>query len=76
LNEDAQPVIAPSRKYPIQLREEISKKLEEMEKNEVIKKCDDTEASEWIDSLAFTLKANDELRMCLDPKHLNMAIKR
>ena len=76
LKEDAQPVIAPPRKYPIQLREEISKKLAEMEKDKVIVKCDDNEASEWVNSLAFSRKSNGELRMCLDPKHLNTAIKR
>ena len=76
LKTDAEPVVVPPRKYPIQLKEEIVKKLEELEKIKVITKCPDDESSEWIQALAFTRKASGELRICLDPKPLNKAIKR
>lgn len=76
LKEGAVPVVAPPRKYPIQLRDEIRMKLTEMEADGVIQKCDDDEASDWVNSLAFTRKANGDLRICLDPKHLNNAMKR
>lgn len=76
LKTDAEPVVAPPRKYPIQLKDEICKTLQEMEKMKVIMKCDDDEASEWVNQLAFSRKSSGELRICLDPKHLNKAIKR
>lgn len=76
LKPDSCPVIVPPRKYPIQLKEEIIKKIEELEEMKVVKKCPDDEPSDWIHALAFTRKASGELRVCLDPKPLNNAIKR
>ena len=76
LKPNAEPVVAPPRKYPIQLKEEICKKLSEMQQMGVITKCDDDESSEWVNQLAFSRKANGDLRICLDPKHLNAAMKR
>jgi hypothetical protein len=76
LKKDAEPVVTPPRKYPILLKREICEKLREMEQMGVILKCNDNEASEWVSSIAFSRKASGELRVCLDPKHLNAAIKR
>lgn len=76
LQSNAIPYVATPRKYPIQLREEICNKLKEMESMDVIEKCDDSIASEWVNSIAFARKSNGEIRVCLDPKHLNSVIKR
>ena len=76
LRPDSRPVVAAPRKYPINLREEICAKLEEMRKLGVIEKVDDNTPSEWVNSLAFSRKSNGELRICLDPRHLNNAVKR
>ncbi|XP_064100903.1 uncharacterized protein K02A2.6-like [Macrobrachium nipponense] len=70
------PVVVPPRKYPIQLRDEIIEKIQELENMGVVKKCPEDEASEWIHALAFTRKTSGELWVCLDPKHLNVALKR
>ena len=76
LKPDSSPVIVPPRKYPIQLKDEIIAKIEELEKMEVIKRCNEDETSDWIHALAFARKTSGELRICLDPKHLNSAMKR
>ena len=76
LKDDAVPNIAAPRRYPIQLKEEICSKLTELESLDIIKKCNDEDPSTWVSSLAFTRKKSGELRICLDPKHLNDAIKR
>lgn len=76
LKDDANPVVSPPRKYPIQLKDEICNKLQEMEKLGVIVKCDDDSTYDWINSLAFSRKVSGELRICLDPRNLNKAIKR
>ena len=34
------------------------------------------EPTDWVSSLAYSRKANGKLRICLDPKDLNAAIKR
>ena len=74
LREDAQPVVQPSRKYPIQLLEEIRTELEKMEDRGVITSI--TEPTDWVNALAFSRKASGGLRVCLDPRSLNQCIKR
>ncbi|ELT98417.1 hypothetical protein CAPTEDRAFT_203678 [Capitella teleta] len=59
LKKDAGPVVAPPRKYPIQLKDEICRSLQEMGSMGVIKKCNDDEASEWVNPLTFSRKATD-----------------
>ena len=76
LLDNAVPVVSPPRKYPIQLREEICNKLQEMEDLGVIEKCAGDDPCEWVNSIAFSRKASGELRVCLDPRNLNKAIKR
>ena len=48
--------------------------LDEMVENGVIRKID--EPTDWVNSLAYSRKQNGKLRICLDPKDLNKAIKR
>ena len=76
LKEDAVPHIAPRRKYPIQLRKDLVEKLGEMKELDVIEKVDDTESVDYLNSLACERKDTGELRVCMDPKFLNEAIKR
>lgn len=45
-----------------------------MEKLNVIQKID--EPTEWVSSLVIVDKRNGKLRVCLDPRDLNSAIKR
>ena len=76
LKDDAIPTVAPPRKYPIQLKDEICTKLKEMENLGVIAKCPDDMPCDWVNSLAFSRKASGEIRICLDPRNLNKSIKR
>ena len=45
-----------------------------MEKMEIIKRVN--EPTDWVNSMVVVEKPNGNLRICLDPKHLNKAIKR
>ncbi|KAK7087114.1 hypothetical protein V1264_021204 [Littorina saxatilis] len=74
LKENAQPVIQPPRKYPIQLLPEIKAELEKMQKSGVIVPVE--EPTDWVNSLAFSRKSSGGIRICLDPKDLNKSIKR
>ena len=76
LRAGAQSHVAAPRRYPVHLKAEICRKLSEMEDLGVIVKCDDASASDWVNQLAFSRKTNGDLRICLDPRHLNKAIKR
>ncbi|CAC5406179.1 unnamed protein product [Mytilus coruscus] len=69
------PVINPPRKIPAALREKLKGTLKEMEDKEVIRKVD--EPTDWVNSLVVVEKPKTgKLRICLDPRNLNKAIKR
>ena len=74
LKENSKPVIHPPRKYPIQLLPEITEEIKKMKDMGVIEKVDGP--TDWVNSLAFSRKSSGGLRVCLDPKDLNKAIKR
>ncbi|XP_033731746.1 uncharacterized protein K02A2.6-like [Pecten maximus] len=68
------PVVHPPRRVPVALRDKLSKELVRMESTGVIEKVD--EPSDWVNSMVLVEKPNGKLRICLDPKDLNGAIKR
>ncbi len=68
------PVVHACRKVPFALREKLKEELARMEKLDVIKRID--EPTDWVSSLVIVLKKNGSLRICLDPRDLNRAIKR
>ena len=68
------PVIHPPRRVPEALREPLKKELEALVQQGIITKVD--EPTDWVNSLVCVTKSNGTLRLCLDPKDLNRAIKR
>ncbi len=73
---DVEPVIRPARKYPIHLKPEIQDEINKMVELDVIEPVPMGECTEWLSALAFSRKDSGKLRVCLDPKDLNEAIKR
>ena len=75
LDPNAIPVVHPPRRVPIALRDRLKLELQNMEKQQVIVKV--TEPTEWVNSMVAAEKPRTgKLRVCLDPKDLNKAIKR
>ncbi len=68
------PVVHPCRKVPFALKQQLKEELDRMESLGVIQKID--EPTEWVSSLVIVDKKNGKLRICLDPRDLNRAIKR
>ena len=68
------PVIHAPRRCSIHLKDEVKDELDNMERLGVISKV--TEPTDWVSSLVYSRKSNNKLRICLDPKDLNTAIKR
>ena len=68
------PVINPPRTVPAALRDRVKEELDDMEKRGVVRKVE--EPTDWVNSMAIVEKPNGSLRICLDPRHLNKAIKR
>ena len=68
-----QPVIHAPRKVPVALREKVKTELERMVEMNVIEK--QTEPTDWVSSMVCVVRPN-KLRICIDPRDLNRAVKR
>ena len=74
LREDSCPVQHAPRRAPIQLRDKIKAELLRMTELDVIRTV--TEPTDWVSSSTYVQKPDGSLRICLDPKDLNNALKR
>ncbi len=74
LKENAQPVVNPPRKVPIAIKPKLFSELKRMEDLGVIQKVD--EPTDWVNSMVTVHKPNGAVQVCIDPFHLNKAIKR
>jgi len=74
VDQNVKPVQMPVRKPPIALKEKYKMELERLVKRGIIAVL--SQPTEWISSTVVVLKPNGKLRVCLDPKPLNKALKR
>ena len=74
LKEDATPVVHTPWKCPIAIRPLVDKKLDKLLEQEVIVPV--MKPTDWVSSLAYSWKADGDLRTRLNPTHLNKAIRR
>lgn len=74
IDETVSPVVQPARRVPDKVKGLLKAELDKMEKDDIIEKQYD--ATEWVSSLVCVPKPNGKLRICLDPKPLNKAVKR
>ena len=70
------PVVHPPRRVPHSKREPLRRELDRMESIGIVEKVPLNEPADWVSSLVCVDKPNGSLRVCLDPKDLNRAIKR
>lgn len=74
LKENAQPVISAPRKIPSAMEDKVKQELQRLEDEHVIAKA--TESTDWVSPIVIVTKKDGSLRICLDPRTLNEAIKR
>ncbi len=74
LKDDAKPHIDPPRKCSVHIKPKLKAELQTMEDLGVIKPI--TKHTDWCSSITTVLKKDGSLRVCLDPKRLNEAVKR
>jgi len=74
LDDKVEPVIHPPRSVPYSLLEKLKLKLQELEEKDVIQKVDIP--TPLVNSLVIVEKRDGSLRLCLDPRDLNKAIRR
>ena len=72
---EVESVIHAARKISIALQKRLEKELQDMQKKGVIASVE--EPTEWVSSLVVVEKRESgKLRICLDPRDLNWAIRR
>ena len=74
IDETVKPAIHAARRVPVALQQELKNKLDELVEQGII--VPETEPTDWVSSLTVVKKPSGKLRLCLDPKELNSAIKR
>ena len=70
VDERVMPEIMPSRRVPLSLKDRLKQELTRLEKDK------EEEPTDWVSSLVVTEKPNGKLRVCINPQHLNRALKR
>lgn len=68
------PVVHPPRRIPISMRDKVKNELSRMVKEGIIKKV--KKPTSWVNSMVVVTKPNGSIRICIDPRDLNKAIKR
>lgn len=68
------PVKLPCRKWPLTVKTKVKKELDRLMKLGIITTVDTP--TDWISSIAVAMKPSGAVRLCIDPKPLNKALKR
>ncbi|KAG1686326.1 E3 ubiquitin-protein ligase RNF31 [Nymphon striatum] len=68
------PHVAATRSIPFHMRKKVKQHLDQLEKMGVITKQD--EPTDWVSALLITAKRSGDIRVCIDPRPLNRALKR
>lgn len=74
VDNNVQPSICPVRKIPIGVRDKLVHELARMEKLGVIRKV--SHPTSWVNAIVVAPKKDGSIRVCLDPRPLNRAIRR
>ena len=74
VEQGATPVVAPPRRVPVSLKNKLKEELNRLQQLEVIAPIN--EPTPWVSSLAVAVKKSGVLRICIDPRPLNAALKR
>ena len=76
VDKTVQPVVHAPRRVPYALRGRVEEQLKKMEQQKIIAKVPENHPTDWVNSMITVQKPDGSLRICLDPRDLNKAIKR
>ncbi|PFX14763.1 Uncharacterized protein K02A2.6 [Stylophora pistillata] len=74
VDKDVRPVQQPLRRVPEAMRKPLKEYLDELEAKGILEKVE--RPTEWVNSMVIARNTNGKLRLFLDPKPLNKALKR
>ena len=74
LKPDAEPILRPPKRLPVELKDSVKQELDRLVKAGVLAPVD--EPTDWVNQMANATKKDGSLRICIDPCHLNLSLKR
>lgn len=74
IDDSVPPVAQPARRVPFHIQKQVSEELEQLEHQGIIEKVDG--ATPWVSPLVVTPKKNGSVRLCVDMRRPNEAIRR
>ncbi|XP_023818302.1 uncharacterized protein LOC101156138 isoform X1 [Oryzias latipes] len=74
LDQCVKPVQLPKRRVPVAMMKPLKEELQKLEQRGIVTPVDCS--TDWISSMVVVQKQNGKLRVCIDPKPLNKALKR
>ncbi|PFX15009.1 Transposon Ty3-I Gag-Pol polyprotein [Stylophora pistillata] len=74
VDNSVKPVITPTRRVPTALKDDLKEELNRYVEQEILAAVE--EPTPWVSSLAVANKKSGALRVCIDPRPLNEALKR
>jgi len=73
IDNDVEPVVQATRRVPFNLRDKLSQKLDELEAKDIIERVDGP--TTWVSPVVIVPKPNGDIRLCLDMRNANSAVK-
>ena len=74
IDPEIQPIAQPIRRVPYHLRDTLSDKLDELVELDIIEKV--SGPSSWVSPVVVVPKPSFDIRLCVDMRQANMAVKR
>ena len=74
IDETVRPVAQPARKVPFKMRNQVERKLKDLEKQDVIEKVEGP--TPWVSPLVPIPKKDNDVRICVDMRAANKAVQR
>ena len=68
------PVITPTRRVPVALKSRLQEELKKYEEQGILAPVE--EPTPWVSSMVIATKKSGDLRLCIDPRPLNKALRR
>ena len=76
IDKEQAPKAQPQRRIPYHIREEVKCALSELEQQDIIERVPDNQPTPWISPIVAVPKKNGGVRICVDMREANAAIKR
>ena len=76
IDKSVKPVAQRQRKIPFHLRAKVDSELNRLQQEDIIEKVPDNDETDWISPVVIVPKQDEQIRLCVDMRAANTAIKR